>query len=100
MKKPIHGDDLIIRHQGVMLRATCNEVTETPNRGAGSAKFTIVSKARFEKGQEAHLLAGGGEIAIQVAHVTPMGHRNISIVSFHGVFDGLTPVAAAPIKSA
>jgi hypothetical protein len=96
MKKPIYGDELNIRYLGAMVRARCDEVTEMPSRGAGSARFTIVSQTPFEKGKEAHLIEGRSEIPIQVERVTMMGHRKINIVSFHGIFEGaVSPVAAA-----
>jgi hypothetical protein len=87
MKKPIHGDELTIRYSGAMVRARCDEIVETPTRGAGAARFTIVSQTRFERGHEAHLLEGAKELSIQVERVTMMGHRKANIVSFFGIFD-------------
>lgn len=95
MRKPIHGDELTIRYEGAIIRAICNEVTETPDRGAGLAKITILSKTRFEKGREAHLVKGEKEVSLRVDRVTAMGHRNVHVVSFHGAFDGAAPSAVA-----
>jgi hypothetical protein len=87
MKKPSHGEELTIRYQGATLRARCSEVLETPNRGFGSANFTIVSASRFVRGGEAALVRGADELPLQIERVTVVGHRNANIVSFHGTFD-------------
>lgn len=87
MKKPIHGDELTIRYDGQMVRAKCNDVTELPARAPGLARFTIVSKTRFQRGAGAALMDPDGELEVNVERVTAMPHKGINIVSFVGLFD-------------
>jgi hypothetical protein len=97
MKKPVYGDELTIRYQGAMLKATCNEVTEMPRRGPGAAKITIVSKTIFHNGGEAFLLSAGEEASMRVERVTTMPHKRINIVSFFGLFDA--PVIVSEVAA-
>jgi hypothetical protein len=87
MKKPLHGEYLNVRYDSAMLRVRCDDVTETPNRGLGSANFTVVSDVQFQRGHQAHLILGFDELAVDVERVTIVGSRRRNIVQFHGVFE-------------
>jgi hypothetical protein len=95
MKKPLHGDYLNVRYEGATLRVRCDDITETPNRGVGAANFTIVSDTQFQRGHEAHLIAGAEELPVQVERVTIVGRRRMNIVLFRGVFLESAAVAGA-----
>jgi hypothetical protein len=95
MKKPIHGDELTLRYQGMTLKAICNEVMELPDRGAGAAKFTITSRTMFRRDEEAFLLMRGDEMALKVERVTNLPHKQLYIISLFGLFGGQS-VASAP----
>lgn len=99
MKKPIHGDELTLRYQGALVKATCNEVTELPDRGAGAAKFTIISRTLFLKDGEAFLLGRGNEMSVKVERVTNLPQKHIYIVSLFGLFGADMP-AARPFAGA
>jgi hypothetical protein len=86
MKKPIHGDEVTILYQGTTMKATCGEVTELPDRGAGAAKFTITSRTVFRNGAEASLLDGGSQMPLKVEGVLSLSHRKINIVCLFGHF--------------
>jgi len=84
MKKPHHGDYLNMRYDGALLRLRCDDITETPNRGVGTANLTIVSNTPFQRGHQAHLINGSEELSVQIERVTVVGRRNI--VLLHGSF--------------
>lgn len=99
MKKPVQGDQLTIRYDGAIVRARCDDVTETVNGGPGAASFTIVSPTRFERGKQAHLLQGPNEMPVQVVRVTTVGHHRVSkinVILFSGVFDGTLKSEPSP----
>jgi hypothetical protein len=95
MKKPIHGDELTIVYKGAVVKASCAEVMELPKRGAGAAKFTILSRTLFHNGADASLMDAGREVPVRVERVTTMGHKNMNIVSFFGTFEA-SETASAP----
>lgn len=101
MKKPLRGDQLTIRYEGALLKARCDEITDSPARGPGAASFTIVSQTSFVRGREAHLLQGASEVQVRVERVTVVGHRHINIVLLGGNFDtpGVIAEAPAPMRS-
>jgi len=97
MKKPLHGEYLTIRYENATLRVRCDDITETPSRGAGAANFTIVSNTPFKRGEEAHLLAGASELPVQIERVTCVGNRKLNIVLFRGIFE-TGPLTEAPLS--
>ena len=94
MKKPHRGDQLTIRYDGVLLKARCDEVADTPARGSGAASFTIVSQTGFVRGKEAHLISGQQELPVHVERVMAVGHRHVNIVLLGGVFETAATVIA------
>lgn len=100
MKKPLLGDYLNLRYAGSIHRVRCDDITETPSRGAGSANFTITSDLQFHRGDDAHLVLGPDEIPVQIDRVSVVGNRRRNIVQLHGTFDGVTPANAAPAVAA
>jgi hypothetical protein len=86
MKKPHHGDYLNVRYEGALLRLRCDDVTETPNRGLGTANLTFVSDTQFQRGHQAHLINGSEELPVQVERVSIVGRRRTNIVLLHGAF--------------
>lgn len=86
MTKPVHGDELTIRYNGGLTRARCTEVMEIPARGAGAARFTIISPTVFQRGTEAALVKGAAEVTVQVVQVIAISQRHMNIVAFNGVF--------------
>jgi hypothetical protein len=87
MKKPLLGDYLNVRYAGAMHRVRCDDITETPSRGAGAANFTIISDVQFQRGQDAQLIVGSDELIVHVDRVSVVGNRRRNIVQLHGVFD-------------
>src|SRR5690349_10102884 len=86
MKKPHHGDYLNVRYEGALLRLRCDDVTETPSRGPGTANLTFVSDTQFQRGHQAHLINGAEELPAQVERVSIVGRRRTNIVLLHCAF--------------
>ena len=99
MKKPLRGDQLTIRYEGALLRARCDEISDTPTRGPGAASFTIVSQTPFVRGREAQLVQGASEMPLNVERVSVVGHRHINIILLGGIFEAPAAVAPVEIKS-
>lgn len=87
MTRPVCGDEITIRYNGGLTRATCTEVAESVGTGPGGTIFKIISQSIFHRGAEAFLVRGAAEQAIKVVQVISNLQKHRSIVVFSGVFE-------------